>query len=175
MQTQFYWTAWYFWNNASGMWVLKYYVFETNISEMLVPIWNLKLVSLGRGQERLKKDVWHSRLVGDSFIRQRIHMRRVLCCCKTSRLLHLPCQNLISLYKWLNWVQLHVMSRWSQQHIDLSKLCHCKWLTIDSEGSKRWWGVSDCPGPAQESTSKSHPVDDLLQQEETEKMSFKAK
>ena len=39
-------------------------------------------------------------------------MRSVLCCCKTSGLLHLPSQNLKSLYRRLNWVQSHVISRY---------------------------------------------------------------
>ena len=39
-------------------------------------------------------------------------MRSVLCCCKTSGLLHLPSQNLKSLYRRLHWVQSHVLSRY---------------------------------------------------------------
>ena len=56
---------------VGSLWVLKYYVFETNIFEVLVPRWNLKLVSLGRGQGETEKDAWHSRFVGGRFIQQK--------------------------------------------------------------------------------------------------------
>ena len=81
--------------------------------------------------------------------------------------LHTACQNHKHLYRGLNWVQSCVPSRWSQQHLGLSRLHSCKWLPAGRtcilrprEGVRSlWW-----PRFSSWVSWWSCPLDDLLQQ-----------
>ena len=87
-----------------------------------------------------------------------------------SVLSRVPCaiQQVLSSYLFYvqqcNWIQSHMLSRWSQQHLTLSRLdlwnnSHCgnEWqadCTFLRQGSRL--GASDCQGSAQSSNHSSH-------------------
>lgn len=74
------------------------------------------------GKGRLKKEADHSKLAGKQ---GSLLTRLVWGGCKMNRsfLYH---QNLKSIYRGLNWVQSHMLSKWSQQHLSLPRLCPWK-------------------------------------------------
>ena len=95
-------------------------------------------------------------------------MRLVLVGHKTSRSLYDPSQNFKSLYRGLDWIQSHIPSRWSQQHLTLSKLHPWKWLRLWDGGqsvhSKDRGGGEEPPVTWVQLTvnRRSCPLDDLL-------------
>lgn len=107
------------------------------------------------GEEKPKKETNHSRLADGRFNKQvNLHTRLVLGGFKTSRYLYLPTR-ILKVYRGLNWVQSHGLSRWSQ-HTTFSRLCSWKhflllqeqWAEHTLPGQGREWGTTDCSGPA---------------------------
>lgn len=80
------------------------------------------------------------------------------------------CQNLKSLYRGLNSVQSHILSRWSQQHIALTRLC--PWGSFQhgedmqyTHSKKRVGSEEPLPGSSSQVNWQSCPLDYLLQQQ----------
>ena len=68
------------------------------------------------GKERLANEADHLIMVGGSFIKLgNLHTGLILSSCKVSRSPHQLSESL-SLQSGLNWVQLYMLSGWSQQH-----------------------------------------------------------
>lgn len=88
-------------------------------------------------KERLKKGADHSRLVALNNKHGNLHASFVLSIPKTSKSFLQP-QNLKTLERCLNWVPLHIMSKWSQQHMTILRLC--PWSNKTSFNHLYWEG-----------------------------------
>ena len=92
-----------------------------------------------RGQGETKERVSHSRLV-DSRFNKPGNLPGLSWVTGRQVDLHLTPQNLKSLYRGLNRVQSRILSKWSQQHMTLSRLHHWKWLPPWD-----WWAEHNIP------------------------------
>lgn len=124
-----------------------------------LPEYNLKLAPMYGGQEKLKEEADHFRLVGVRFKKQGTDIwglswaaTRWVDLCSWS-------PNVKSLYRGLTWLLSQIPSRWFQHLITISSIC--PWGSFweqrrqaepTFQGRWRGWGVSNSSGPVHGST-----------------------
>ena len=102
------------------------------VSWMDYQFWFTNWPSYMKGKEKPKREADHSRLVDGGFNKQGNLTYRLILSSHKTKDLHTCHQSLKSLYRGLNWVQSHILSRWSQLHLTLSRCilgngAHCEW------------------------------------------------
>lgn len=118
---------------------------------------------------RLKKQADHSTLVGGSFSEQG-NLQCLSWVATRQVVFHIHLRNIKSVYRGPNWIQSHILYRWIQQHIFISRLC--PWISFWEWGRQaectfqRWEGVRrlQLPGNHLQVTWVLCLLDDLLQQ-----------